>query len=142
MSEIKGIKSLMNKLTALNVNTDKVLIKIIDNCGKFVADDARLNVPVDTSDLKKSIQHETALQNGVVRSVVSTNSDHAAYVEFGTGLVGEATNTNNSISLAYNQDWVGMSAQPYLYPALKDNEPQLKKYIADHLVKEIKKVVK
>ena len=141
MSEIKGINSLMSKLNSLGGNADVVLLKSVEYCGKFVEDDAKLNCPVDMGDLVQSIQHETKAAGGSIRSTIYTNSDHAAYVEFGTGQCGEGTYDNSNVSLAYNQDWVGMPAQPYLYPALKDNETQLKAYIANQLRKEIKRVV-
>ena len=141
MSEIIGIKSLIIKLNSLGGNTDAVLLKTVEYCGKFVEDDAKLNCPVDTSDLVQSIQHETKVDGSSIKSTIYSNSDHAAYVEFGTGQRGEGTYANSNTPLAYNHDWVGMPSQPYLYPALKNNELQLKKYIAGQLIKEIKKVV-
>jgi HK97 gp10 family phage protein len=142
MSGINGMKDLLVKLNSLTGNTDAALFGIMENCGKFVEDDAKMNVPVDTHDLERSIQHETKKEKGVVRSIVYTNSDHAAFVEFGTGQAGESTNTNQKVSVSYRQDWIGMPAQPYLYPALKNNEDQLKRYVKTQLKKEILKVAK
>jgi len=141
MSRIIGIGSLVSKLNSLGGNAEGVLLKAIEDCGKFVEDDAKLNCPVDMGDLVGSIQHETKVVGGSIRSTTYTNSDHAAYVEYGTGQRGEGTYSNSNVSLAYNQDWVGMPAQPYLYPALKNNEAQLKAYIANKLNEEIRRVV-
>lgn len=67
---------------------------------------------------------------------------YASYVEFGTGRRGEVTNKNTDVSVSYRQDWSGMAAQPYLYPALKDNQDLIqKKFIVD-LQKAIAKAVK
>jgi len=141
MSKIIGIMGLVSKLNSLGGTAEGVLLKSIEYCGKFVEDDAKLNCPVDMGDLVQSIQHETKVVGDSIRSTIYTNSDHGAYVEFGTGQRGEGTYENSKVSLAYNQDWVGMPAQPYLYPALKDNEAQLKAYIANQLREEIKRVV-
>lgn len=155
MSEIKGIKNLMSKLDSLGGNVETTMHKAIEYCGKYVEDEAKLNCPVDIGDLRQSIQHQTINESGHVSSTVYTNSDHAAYVEFGTGKVGESTNKNSNVNVAYTQDkWLanipgvgpryinGQPAQPYLYPALKNNEPELKRYITGQLQKEIERLTK
>lgn len=140
-----GLGTFFSKLDKLT-DIDKEVFRAVDECGQFVRDDARLRVPVDTSDLRKSIDHTTEIQSGEVISTIHTNSDHAAYVEFGTGPVGAANHAGISpeISVSYRQDkWLGkipglvsdtdsglryiagQPAQPYLYPALKENEDQI-----------------
>ena len=86
---------------------------------------------------------------------VYTNKEYAAYVEFGTGPVGQANHAGISpaIPVAYRQDgWVwrdedggfhatqGQQAQPFMYPALKSMEGRVVSGIAADLQAEIKKV--
>lgn len=155
---IQGIDELFKKLDSVG-NLSEDLYNIIDKCGEFVRDDARVRVPVISADLKKSIQHTTTKTADGVEAEVHTNSDHAAFVEFGTGPVGAANHngTSPNVTPEYAKEkWLGIvpecvsdtdkglryiagqKAQPYLYPALKDNEEQLTEFIKDELAKKIK----
>lgn len=154
---IEGMDAYLAKLTRLS-DIEKEVFQSVDECGEFVRDDARLRAPVDVGDLRKSLDHTTETKSEEIISTVHTNSDHAAYVEFGTGQVG-ATNhegTSPNVSVSYTMEkWrgvipglvsetdsgiryiAGQPAQPYLYPALKDNETQLE----DKLKADIKKAL-
>ena len=142
---IEGIEEYLAKLTSMAEIEDE-MFQSVDQCGEFVRDDARLRVPVDTGDLRKSIDHTTRKENGEIVSEIHTNSDHAVYVEFGTGPVGAANHdvTSPEVSVMYSQEkWkgvipglvtdtdkgiryiAGQPAQPYLYPAIRDNEDQI-----------------
>lgn len=148
---IEGMEAYLSKLSSLSDIEDEVM-RAVDACGEFVRDDARLRVPVDTGDLRKSIDHTTEKKDGdEIISIVHTNSDHAVYVEFGTGPVGAANHTGVSpeVDVTYTMEkWrgripglvsetdagiryiAGQPAQPYLYPALKDNEEQIRKKLS------------
>lgn len=142
---IEGMDKYLEKLSRLS-DIEKDVFQSLDECGEFVRDDARLRVPVDTGDLRKSLEHTTEIRNGEIISTVHTNSDHAVYVEFGTGQVGAANHegTSPDVSVSYTMEkWrgvipglvsetdsgiryiAGQKAHPYLYPAIKDNETQL-----------------
>ena len=73
----------------------------------------------------------------------------------GTGKVGERTNKNTDLNVSYKQDkwkvnipdvgvrWIeGQPAQPYLYPALKNNEDKIIDNIKEDLKKAIREVSK
>ncbi len=137
--KIRGLDSLMAKLDALGGDAKATLTRAIDDCGQFVKDDARLRCPEDTGDLRQSIDKETKVSGDRISSTVGTSMDYAGYVELGTGQKGEATNTNPNIDASYRQDWTGQPAQPYLYPALKDNEDQLAEKIKKDLKKDIRR---
>lgn len=137
--KIKGLDSLMAKLNAIGGDAKATLTKSLDDCGTFVRDDARLRCPVDTGDLRQSIDKETKVSGDKVTTTVGTSMEYAPYVEFGTGQKGEATNGNSNVDVSYRQDWVGQPAQPILYPALKDNEDQLAEKIKKDLKKEIRR---
>lgn len=153
---IEGLNEFLAQIDDLS-KLEKDVFRIVDECGEFVRDDARLRAPVDIGDLRKSITHTTEIKNDEISSTVHTNSDHAAYVEFGTGPVGAANHEGVSpnAAVAYSQDkWLGkipelvgaqgendkgwryisgQPAKPYLYPALKDNEEQIQEKIQNDL---------
>lgn len=152
---MEGFEEFLRKLDSLS-HIEKDCFSIVDECGEFVRDDARMRSPVDTGDLRKSITHTTKVQNNVIESMVHTNSDHAVYVEFGTGPVGAANHEGISpnVNVSYTMEkWrgripglvsdtdngiryiSGQPAKPYLYPALKDNEEQIEEKIKNDLKK-------
>lgn len=157
MSNVVGLESLLKKLNSLGGNVEETVYKSMQRQGQLVKDDAQDSVSVDTGDLKKSIYRETKKIKGKITVRVYTNSDHAAYVEFGTGKKGETTSVEDKYPgpLSYKQDkwlvdipdvgyrWIeGQPAQPYLYPALKNNEDRIIKNIRQDIEEAIRKVAK
>lgn len=157
MSDIKGLNSLMKKLDSLGGDVEKTLFKAVDKQGRFVQGEAKDLCRVDTGDLKQSIICTTVHANNKISSVISTNSDHATYVEFGTGKKGENTPVEDKYpgNLTYKQDkwlvnipdvgvrWIeGQPAQPYLYPALKNNRDEVIKNIKEDLQDAIREITK
>lgn len=143
MPGMKGLDSLMRKLDALGGNSQKALRTGVLQAAKKVQGDAKDLAPVDTGRLRNSIQAFVEEKDGKVIGKVSTNVEYAAYVEFGTGQHGEKSPSPPKYDgeLYYRQDWVGMPAQPFLYPAAKQNEKIVPGIVADHLRKEIRKLV-
>lgn len=142
---INGLSKLLNKLDALGGNTQEALRVGIHQGVKLVQADAKNLCPVGESGrLRNSIEGETELKSGGgVVGKVSTNVEYAPYVEFGTGQRGESSPSppKADIDLNYRQDWTGMDAQPFLYPALKQNEEAVHKKIAASIRKEIRRLV-
>ncbi len=153
--EFDGLLQKLGEMAAI----ENELYKSVDECGEFVRDDARLRAPVDIGDLRKSIAHTTEKKADEITAIVHTNSDHAMYVEFGTGPVGASNHKGVSpnVDIDYaTEKWLGQipflisatdsgyryiagqAAQPYLYPALKDNEEQ----IENKLKADIGKIIK
>lgn len=139
---INGVERLLKKLDKLGGNSEEVLYKNLQKQGELVKGEAKTLCPVDTGDLRKSIRKSTKRYKGKIVAKVYTNSDHATYVEFGTGKKGEASNTNSNVEVTYKQDWSGMEAQPYLYPALKNNEDRVIKNIKENLKEAIREVAR
>jgi len=140
---IKGMNSLLRKIDALGGNSQKALQTGIRKGAKFVQGDAKELAPVgDSGLLRNSIQEKTEVKSGVVVGKVSTNIYYGPYVEFGTGQRGEGSPSppKSPENLSYRQDWAGMDAQPYLYPALKQNKENVKKIVKEELKKEIRKL--
>ena len=151
MNNIKGLETLVNRLNNLGGNVDETVYKSMQKQGQLVKSEAKLLCPFDTGDLVKSIHKKTTKHKGKVIGSIYTNSDHAVYVEFGTGKVGERTNKNTDLNVSYKQDkwkvnipdvgvrWIeGQPAQPYLYPALKNTEDK----IIDNIKEDLKKAIR
>ncbi len=77
-------------------------------------------VPVDTGELRGSASNEVVDSGSVVTGTVAYESDHAAFVEFGTGIRGAASPGAGPYS--YDPTWPGMDAQPFLRPALDESD--------------------
>lgn len=77
---------------------------------------ASVLVPVESGELLGSgnVTHENDGVNPA--SQVNFDSEHAAFNEFGTGLRGASSEGRGPY--AYDPDWPGMPATPYLRPAL------------------------
>ena len=106
---------------------------------------------------RKSIHKRTKRYKSKIVSEVYTNNEYAGYVEFGTGKKGETIPAVDKYPgpLSYKQDkwkvnipdvgvrWIeGQPAQPYLYPALKNNEENVIENIKEDVKKAIKEAAK
>jgi len=136
---MRNLDSLIRKLNRLS--GDKApLVRGIKKAAVKVQGDAKLLAPVNTGRLRNSIQAETKEIGGKVVGRIFTNLEYAPYVEFGTGQRGEASPSppKSPDDLYYRQDWVGMEAQPYMYPAAKQNEKVVPKIVGDEIRKELR----
>lgn len=141
---VEGLDSLLKKLDRLSKNSTKVVAKAIGEATKKVQGDAKDLAPVreiDGGRLRNSIQGTLKVKDSEVTGIVSTNVEYAPYVEFGTGQRGSQSNipSKSEVSLSYREDWKGMSPQPFMYPAMKQNEEYIKETIKAAIVMEIKK---
>lgn len=75
---------------------------------EFVKDEAKRRSPVDTGNLRGSLNKEVVTEAGEIVGRVGTNVEYAGYVEYGTKR---------------------QSAQPYLRPALLENKEQITKFL-------------
>ena len=154
-NNIKNIDKLAKKLASLGGDVEQTLRKSIGREVLKVQAEAKLLCPVDTGDLRQSIKTKVTVTDKTIKGIVYTNSDHAVYVEFGTGKVGERTNRNTNVTVSYKQDkwkanipevgvrWVeGQPAKPYLYPALKNNEDKVLENIKEYFRQVIREVAR
>lgn len=74
----------------------------------FVKNEARRRCPVDTGNLRSSLNDEVIKENNEIVGRVGTNVEYAGYVEYGTKR---------------------QTAQPYLRPALLENKNQITKFL-------------
>lgn len=115
---------------------------------------AKTLAPVDTGNLAGSIHQEVKVKSKVIEGRVFTNCQYAPYVEFGTGIKGNGSYPYkvDGLNLSYrDSSWVftpdggetfyrtkGQVAQPYMYPALKQNEKYIKQLFKDGVQTKLK----
>lgn len=136
MTHIQGLGSLMKKFDKIGGNSAAVMANSIRKSTNIVLRDAKKNAPVNKKGgggaLRQSIQAQTKAGLTGIEGKVFTNCEYAPYVEYGTGQRGDP-------KVAHATDWIGMEAQPYLYPALNNNKEIIKESIRNDLRNAIKK---
>lgn len=118
------IKKIQNSPEALH---DTVIRKSREKAEKMVGIQKE-NCPVDTSILRESI-HSFVEDNGDIISAGSkTNTFYATFVEFGTGQAGDANShpLDEELGIVRKTEWKGQKAQPFMYPGMKEVEPEIK----------------
>lgn len=149
------INSIINNLEVFESGLGEVIQKALGLELKRIQADAKRLAPVDTGQLRNSIVTNVERDSELdFVGTVGTNVNHAPYVEFGTGPVGEKSTkyAPPDMTLSYRSDgWVfptddgefryteGQPAKPFLYPAYKQNEEKVKKGIANAVKNAIKK---
>lgn len=140
--KIIGIARLLSKFNKL----EKIdMTPAVNQALVLVQNSAKSKAPVDKGILRGSISKESHRSgNGGVVGRVFTNIEYAPFVEFGTGRKGQGTYPYSikGVSLTYRQTnwgfenedgefiWTsGQVAQPFMYPALKENENTIKKIL-------------
>ena len=155
MSGLRGADRLIAKcrrLASKKTGEDIVLRAVHNATIKVVQADARRLAPARDGELIISI----------------TNLKYAPYVEFGTGPIGQANHSGISpeVSVTYksspwyvHEDQInvgpyhfqkigefykmyGQPAQPYLYPALRDNQERVSKNISNYVRRKIREQIK
>ena len=152
MSTIKNVDRLLSRLN----NIAKMELKeTMVQATKLVHAQAKTLAPVDTGNLAGSIHQEVKVKGKNIEGRVFTNLQYAPYVEFGTGSSGNGTYPYEvkGLNLSYRDTpWVyspdggetfyrtnGQVAQPYMYPALKQNEKYIKQLFKEGVHTKLKK---
>ena len=152
---VTGDKELIRKVGQLS---QMQLDRIMRKQAEVVRAAAVYLVQVKTGELRGSIHTAVKHERNGTQGVVYTNKEYAPYVEFGTGPVGQVNHGGISphVRVSYRQDpWVyydkrnerfvytkGQPAQPYMYPALKNNEKNIVRGFREDVEREIQKAVK
>lgn len=119
-------KDTSEKLESLENELPNLLEKALEKACLIVENSAKQYCPVDSGQLRQSIEHEVEGLTGEV----GTNVEYAPYIEIGTGIY--STQGNGRQTPWKYQDakgqWhstKGMKAQPFLKPALESNFGQI-----------------
>ena len=142
--KVEGMSELLVQLAALGVSAEDAIEKAMKPAIQEVWREAVLMCPVDEGDLRNSINTTVEKEGNIIVGTVRTNSDHAAYVEFGTGQRGMESSSPPKAPLeaGYRVDWPGMAAQPYLFPASEIGKITVPKRLVKNLKGQIRKAVK
>ena len=96
---------------------------------------AKIKAPVDTGRLRASITPEVRAQGNLVTGVVGSNVKYAAFVELGTRPHFVPQQYIGRWARRHGMDDTGLlvtgKAQPYLEPALKENEARIARILGD-----------
>lgn len=164
-SEFVGMDKLLETLDGLSEETLlDASCKGLQKTMTRMRDDARRNCPKDTFELQNSIHYTTRrLKSKVVGDLIAS-SEHAVFVEMGTGPEGEKGLGSANVSPQMRQGvtysgkgWTyptgktdpetgkagfayteGMPPRPYLYPAYKEHERHVATDVRAALVQELK----
>lgn len=141
---IKGVDRLTQRFNKI---ANMELRSAVNQATELVHGQAKALAPADTGQLRESIHMQVKDTGKEIQGRVYTNVEHAAYVEFGTGVKGNGTYPYQvkGLTLEYKDkgwayfdedknEWIytkGQVAQPYMYPALKNNEKTIKRLLKD-----------
>ena len=139
---IKGIDTLTQRFNKI---ANLELREAMNKATQLVHGQAKALAPADTGILRNSIHMQVKDTGKSIEGRVYTNVEYAPYVEFGTGIKGNGTYPYQveGLNLVYkNKGWAyfdedkgewiftkGQKAQPYMYPALKQNEKTIKQIL-------------
>lgn len=84
----ESVRAAIDQLERYSTDIDRRLDRLCRELVELGCEVAVRNVPVDTGDLKSDIRTE---RRGEAAYLVIVTNDHAAFVEFGTGVVGQGT---------------------------------------------------
>ena len=169
MSGLIGADSLIAKCRKLyGAKTNELVGQAVLHAGKtIVQPEAKLRAPANEGELRNSIRVRLKVNGNKISSEIFTNSDHGSYVELGTGPKGQASHSGISpeVSVSYrsspwyvHEDQIdvgpyhfqkmgefykmyGQPAQPYLYPALKDNHDRISRSISKYISRKLKEQI-
>lgn len=171
MSELLGADRLIakcRKLASKQVGDDIVRRAVLNSCKTVVQADAKLRAPANEGELRNSIKVRVKMDGDKVVGEVFTNLEHGVYVELGTGPKGQASHAGISpdVNVSYrsapwfvHEDQIdvgkyhfqkmgefykmyGQPAQPYLYPALKDNHDRISNNISKYVSRKIREQIR
>ena len=170
MSEVIGLNSLLQKLRRLSSDSvcREIVVQGAHKGTKLVQAEAKILAPANSGELRQKILTRANLKGSMAVGEVFVNVEHGIYVELGTGPKGATSHSGISpeISVSYRSTpWYvhesqidvgpyhfqkigefykmyGQPAQPYLYPALKNNETKVQQVIANHVKKKISEYAK
>jgi HK97 gp10 family phage protein len=115
---IKGMEELFAKLSKLELIVDEDIFDGVDN---LLESDAKSLCPVRSGNLQSSIHSEVTVDGNDVVLTLGADAEYASFVELGTSK---------------------MAAQPFLYPAMKQNERVIESTVAEYLLQQIKEVIR
>lgn len=120
------LNGLRKRIQSMQEMAGHIAIDIVNELSEIGEAQAKGLAQVDTGEMRAATHIEPAkIEDGIVKGGFYNNSDHAIFVEYGTGqrgVSGEVANGQEKdpdASISYRADWKGMRAYPFFYPASK-----------------------
>lgn len=138
MAKIENLDKLFQKLD--NIQDMKAYEDCMEQACILVENQAKINCPVDTGQLRQSITHDTTVENNELVGIVGTNVEYAPYVEYGTGIFavqGDGRKDRWSYQDAEG-NWhstIGQRPQPFLEPALDSKRKDIHELFKNQIKK-------
>lgn len=138
MAKIENLDKLFQKLD--NIQDMKAYEDCMEQACILVENQAKINCPVDTGQLRQSITHDTTVENNELVGIVGTNVEYAPYVEYGTGIFavkGDGRKDRWSYQDAEG-NWhstIGQRPQPFLEPALDSKRKDIRELFKNQIKK-------
>ena len=135
--EFKGLDKIIAKLDKMQ-DTSTIVSAMQDACD-LVEGAAKDKAPKDTGALRRSITSKIEVTGSEIDGIVFTPLEYAPYVEYGTGLFAENGNGRQT-PWVYKDDkgkyhyTHGQHPQPFMRPALKENEQNIKKKLKEGIM--------
>lgn len=135
--EFKGLDKIIAKLDKMQ-DTSTIVSAIQDACN-LVEGSAKDKAPKDTGALRRSITNRVEVVGNEVDGIVFTPLEYAPYIEYGTGMYAENGNGRQT-PWVYKDDkgkyhyTHGQHPQPFMRPALKENEQNIKKKLKEGIM--------
>ena len=138
--EFKGLDKIIVKLDKMQ-DTSTIVSAMQDAC-LLVEGAAKDKAPKDTGALKRSITNRVEVIGNEVSGIVFTPLEYAPYIEYGTGIYAENGGTSGYWVYVGDKDYDpnrkksgnGMHSQPFMRPALKENEQNVKKKLKEGIM--------
>ena len=135
--EFEGLDKIIAKLDKMQ-DTSTIVSAMQDACD-LVEGSAKDKAPKDTGALRRSITNRIEVVGNEVSGIVFTPLEYAPYIEYGTGLYAENGNGRQT-PWVYKDDkgkyhyTHGQHPQPFMRPALKENEQNIKKKLKEGIM--------
>lgn len=135
--EFKGLDKIIAKLDKMQDTS--TIVSAMQDCCDLVEGSAKDKAPKDTGALKRSITNRVEVVGNEVSGIVFTPLEYAPYIEYGTGMYAENGNGRQT-PWVYKDDkgkyhyTHGQHPQPFMRPALKENEQNIKKKLKEGIM--------
>ena len=115
---------------------ERAAVKALTKVGLVIEASAKSKARFDTGQLRDGIDHKVEAKGKETVVRIGSNDDHATYNEFGTGEFAEGGDGRKGGWLYTAPDGqkyftMGMTPQPFLRPAYRENKDNVQKLIGN-----------
>lgn len=122
LNDSRSIADAISKFVNAKANVVDAAYEAIERLCSVGEDIAKSECPKDTWELCESITHETKKTSTGAEGTITAGTDHAMFVEFGTGVRGRGSYPEPIPGWEYDvnrRDWQGHEANPFMYRTVR-----------------------